>query len=157
MVARSPGRDEAFAAFYSVEHDQQVRRAFLLTGSNEAADDVVHDAFIAVYLRWDDLDAPGAYLNRVVLNGCRDVGRRRARDERNLPRLVTTAAGADAGGNDPLDDVLAGLPFNQRAAVVLRYYAQLSVDEVADALACPRGSVGPWISRALTSMRKVLS
>jgi RNA polymerase sigma factor (sigma-70 family) len=55
-----------------------------------------------------------------------------------------------------LDDVLAILPFNQRAAVVLRYYAQLSIDEIADALGCRRGSVGPWISRALKSMRKVL-
>jgi DNA-directed RNA polymerase specialized sigma24 family protein len=82
---RSPARDEAFAAFYRLELDRQARRAFLLLGSNEAADDVVHDAFVAVYLRWDDLAEPGPCLNRVVLNGCRDVGRRRARDAAPAP------------------------------------------------------------------------
>jgi RNA polymerase sigma factor (sigma-70 family) len=164
VAARSPARDAAFAAFYRRELERQARRAFLLLGSNDAADDVVHDAFVAVYLRWDSIEAPGPYLNRVVLNGCRDVGRRRARGERAIARL---GAGGGAGGGERegagghdgtevLDDVLAILPFNQRAAVVLRYYAQLSIDEIADALGCRRGSVGPWISRALKSMRKVL-
>lgn len=163
MAARSPARDAAFAAFYRRELERQVRRAFLLLRSNDAADDVVHDAFVAVYLRWDSIEAPGPYLNRVVLNGCRDVGRRRARGERAIARLGAGgderedrggAAGPD--GTEVLDHVLAILPFNQRAAVVLRYYAQLSTDEIADALGCRRGSVGPWISRALKSMRKVL-
>lgn len=151
-----PAREAEFATFYRAELDGQVRRAYLLLGSNGAADDVVHDAFVAVYLRWDELESPGAYLNRVVLNGCRDVGRRQARHERTLPRLVRADDRGDATGGDTLDDVLADLPFNQRAAVVLRYYAQLSVTEIADALGCPRGSVGPWLSRALETMRKVL-
>lgn len=165
MAARSPAQDAAFAAFYRRELEQQVRRAFLLLGSNEAADDVVHDAFVAVYQRWDSLEAPGPYLNRVVLNGCRDVGRRRARRDRAIARLGGGCDGGDGAGGarasgpdgtEILDDVLAILPFNQRAAVVLRYYAQLSTDEIADALGCRRGSVGPWITRALKSMRKVL-
>jgi RNA polymerase sigma factor (sigma-70 family) len=149
--------DDAFAAFYRAEHDGQVRRAFLLVGSSEVANDVVHDAFLAVYRRWGDIDEPGPYLNRAVLNGCRDVGRRRSRDARVLPRLAAAADGGPAEAGDPLDDALGALPFNQRAAVVLRYYGQLTVAEIADALGCPRGSVGPWIHRALETLRRALS
>ncbi|MEO8696405.1 MAG: sigma-70 family RNA polymerase sigma factor [Acidimicrobiales bacterium] len=144
-----------FALFYAHELDGQVRRAFLLVGSNEAANDVVHDAFVAVYRRWGEIERPGPYLNRVVLNGCRDLARRRRRTERLL--AVTAATGEAAEISDRLDDVLERLPFNQRAAIVLRFYGQLSVVEIADALDCPPGSVGPWIDRGLKKMRKALS
>ena len=144
-----------FAVFYAEELDRQVRRAFLLVGSNEAANDVVHDAFVAVYRRWGELERPGPYLNRVVLNGCRDLGRRRRRTERLL--AVVAATGEATEVSDPLDDVLERLPFTQRAAIVLRFYGQLSVAEIAEALDCPPGSVGPWINRGLKKMRRALT
>jgi RNA polymerase sigma factor (sigma-70 family) len=144
-----------FAAFYAKELDGQVRRAFLLVGSNEAANDVVHDAFVAVYRRWDGLESPGPYLNRVVLNGCRDLARQRGRHERTLRRVV--AVSDDFAMSDTLDDVLKSLPFNHRAAIVLRFYGQLSVAEIADALGTQPGSVGPWIDRGLKKMRRALS
>ena len=154
----SAGRHPAatdFATFYAKELDGQVRRAFLLVGSNEAANDVVHDAFVAVYRRWDQLDNPGPYLNRVVLNGCRELARQRGRHERALRRVRTVDDEFDA--SDTLDDVLKGLPFNHRAAIVLRFYGQLSVAEIADALGARPGSVGPWIERGLKKMRRALS
>src|SRR5438552_16465649 len=144
-----------FAVFYDKELGGQVRRAFLLVGSNEVANDVVHDGFVAVYRRWGELAEPGAYLNRVVLNGCRDHFRQRQRQARLLPRVASTAQMTAV--SDTLDDVLSGLPFNQRAAIVLRFYAELSVAEIADALGCRPGSVGPWINRGLQRMRKALS
>ena len=145
----------AFAAFYARELDGQVRRAFLLLGSNEVANDVVHDAFVAVYRRWDDIDEPGPYLNRVVLNGCRDVARQRSRHLRALQRIVDQSDAQDQP--DILDDILHSLPFNHRAAIVLRYYAQLSLAEIADSLGARPGSVGPWIDRGLKKMRRALS
>jgi DNA-directed RNA polymerase specialized sigma24 family protein len=54
-------------------------------------------------------------------------------------------------------DILARLPFNQRAAVVLRFYAGMSEREISTALDVPVGSIGPWISRAVDSMKKELS
>ena len=144
-----------FAAFYAKELDGQVRRAFLLLGSSEAANDVVHDAFVAVYRRWDQLESPGPYLNRVVLNGCRDLVRQRTRHEVALRRVV--AASDEVAVSDTLDDVLRSLPFNHRAAIVLRFYGQLSVAEIADALGARPGSVGPWIDRGLKRMRRALS
>ena len=144
----------AFGDFYRLELDAQVRRAVLLLGSNDIANDVVHDAFIAVYRRWDTLDEPGPYLHMAVLNGCRGIHRQRSRQGRLLPRLVDR--GAPASVDEHLDDLLAELPFNQRAAVVLRFYGGLTTEEIASELGCAPGSVGPWIHRALAKLRKAL-
>jgi RNA polymerase sigma factor (sigma-70 family) len=146
--------DVDFTRFYETEHAGQVRRAALLLGSDDAANDVVHEALTAVYQRWSSIDDPGPYLNRAVLNGCRDVGRRAARDRRADRSLH---ASADAEPADPLFDVLASLPFNQRAAVVLRFYVGMTEKEIAASLGARPGSVGPWINRALAAMRKELS
>lgn len=144
-----------FAEFYEAELDQQVRRAFLMVGTNELANDIVHDAMVEVYRRWEEIDRPAAYLNRAVLNGCRDNGRRTATQRRMLGRLV------DRGGHgemrDVLDDALRTLPFIQRGAVVLRFYGGLSISEIADALGCAPGTVGPALDRGLTKLRKVLA
>ena len=146
-----------FAEFYRSEFDGQVRRAALFLGSEAAGADAVHDAFVALFRRWDQIREPGPYLNRTVLNRCRDVARRDQRAKAAVRRS------ADRGDDrtvvvdqDPLWDVLAELPFNQRAAVVLRFYARMSEAEIATAIGCPPGSVGPWISRALAAMRKEL-
>ena len=144
----------SFTAFYRAEVDGQVRRAALLVGSGETANDLVHDAFVEVYRRWDDIERPGPYLNRAVLNRCRDLGRRRRRHERALPRLV--AVDGEPWEPDSIADALEGLPFNQRAAIVLRFYVGMTNVEIAQALHCPPGSVGPWIDRALKHLRKVL-
>ena len=144
----------AFGDFYRLELEGQVRRAVLLLGSNDIANDVVHDAFIAVYRRWDTLDEPRPYLHMTVLNGCRGIHRQRSRQRRLLARVVDR--GAAASMDEHLDDVLAELPFNQRAAVVLRFYGGLTTEEIARELGCAAGSVGPWINRALAKMRKAL-
>lgn len=155
-VSELDGSAVGFEAFYVEQLPLQVRRAFLLVGSNELANDIVHDAMIGVFRRWGLVRDPVAYLSAAVLNGCRDSGRRRSRQD----RLVTRIAANPPNLTDPhdvLDDVLAALPFQQRAAVVLRYFEQRSTAEIAAALDCPPGSVGPWIDRALTKMRKALS
>ncbi len=146
-----------FDAFYVAEAEGQVRRAALLLGSDDAANDVVHDALAAMYRRWNDLDEPGPYLNRAVLNGCRDHARRRGTQRRLLTRLRPVANAERTGEPDVLDDVLGRLPFNQRAAVVLRFYAGCTTAEIAETIGCPPGSVGPWIDRALRTLRKELS
>ncbi len=150
------GPDEsAFTAFYRREHEPQVRRAALMLGSGEAAHDVVHEAMASMYKRWSTIDAPGSYLNRAVLNGCRAVVRTRVA-ERGMQRRIRPVDD-NTSPDDVLFDVLARLPFNQRAAVVMRYFAGMTENEIADALDTRPGSVGPWIHRALATMRKELS
>ncbi len=142
-----------FAAFYEREVDRQTRRAVLLLGSREAAQDAVHDAFVAVFQRWGRLEEPGPYLERVVLNRCRDMGRRRGVARRHAMSARPDVPAVDA----PLYDALAKLSFNHRAAVVLRYYHQFTEAEIASLLGCRPGSVGPWIQRGLRQLEKELS
>jgi RNA polymerase sigma factor (sigma-70 family) len=149
---------DGFAGFYNTELAGQVRRAALLVGDRDDARDLVHDAFIEVYRRWDELDDPGPYLNRVVLNRCRDRARHAARQQR--PRAVGPVAGSGAV-DDGIDDetlwsALQQLPFNHRAVLVLRYHHQFTTDEIANALGCRPGSVGPWIERGLRKLREDL-
>jgi len=151
-VAAARSRD-TFIAFYGRELRQQVRRATLLAGSPEAGHDLVHDAFVEVYRRWDELREPGPYLSRAVLNQCRDHARRTATTSRRLPLLVERGEAED----ETLWDALDALPFNQRAAIVLRFYLQLPEQEIANLLGCRPGSVGPWIQRGLRRLRKDLS
>lgn len=143
-----------FAEFYRRELDGQVRRAALLLGSESVANDAVHDAFVALYRRWGDIAEPGPYLNRSVLNRCRDIGRRDTRKRNAIRRMGADSAQPE---HDVLWDVLSKLPFNQQAAVVLRFYAGMTETEIAASLDCAPGSVGPWISRALATMRKELT
>jgi DNA-directed RNA polymerase specialized sigma24 family protein len=147
--------DAEFRALYEREHAGQVRRAALLLGSTEHAHDVVHDAMAELYSHWDTVVQPGAYLNRAVLNRCRDATRRARVHRRSLPRLVDRVSMPPP--DDPLGELFDRLPFNQRAVVVLRFYAGCSIAETAEALGCPQGSVGPWIDRALATLREQLS
>ena len=127
----------------------------LLLGSNDVANDVVHDAFIEIYQRWNDLVDPGPYLHKAVLNRCRDVHRKRARVRRLAPRLLPHNR-TTGPQSDPLEDVLAKLPFNHRAAIVLKFYYGLKNEQIAIELNCAPGSVGPWINRGLDQLRKAL-
>ena len=141
-----------FAAFYRRELGGQVRRATLLVGDLEVARDLVHDAFTDVYTRWATLREPGPYLNVAVLNRCRDHARRITRAGRRLRLLVPDAAPDE----EVLWDAVQRLPFNQRAAIVLRYYHRMTEQEIAAALGCGTGSVGPWLHRGLRRLREEL-
>lgn len=147
--------DAQFRDLYEREHAAQVRRAALMLGSTEQAHDVVHDAMVELYSRWETIVEPGAFLNRVVLNRCRDATRRARVRRRSLVHFVDRTQSPPP--DDPLGDLFDRLPFNQRAVVILRFYAGFSVAETAEALGCPQGSVGPWIDRALATLREQLS
>ena len=147
-----PRTDAGFEVFYRREQAGQVRRAALIVGSTQQANDLVHDAFIAVYRRWSLVDDPGAYLNRCVLNACRDALRRR----RPLPTALPEFVG-DRADDVALWETLRRLPGRQRAAVVLRYWEGRTEIEIADVLGVRPGTVGPLLTRALRTLGKELS
>lgn len=163
MFARPTTDDEASAAQSIPEHSfesvyrrelaQQTRRATLLVGDPQVARELVHDVFADLYERWDEIDEPGPYLNVAVVNRCRDHARRTQRRE----RLDATLAPSEEADDEVLWDALQQLPFNHRAVLVLRFYHQMTEREIADALGCRPGSVGPWLQRGLAKLRKDLS
>jgi RNA polymerase sigma factor (sigma-70 family) len=145
-----------FTRFFEIEHSAQIRRAVLMLGEQTLAEDVVNDAFAAVWQRWRQLTDPAPYLNRCVLNGCRDAATGRARSRHRFQRL-TASHSETTEPTEMLADVLARLPFNQRCAIVLHYYGGLSNVQIAEAMRCSLGSVGPWIQRAKEQLRKELT
>src|SRR5688500_11034863 len=134
---------DGFAAFYEAEVVRQVRSATLILGSRPAAQDVVHDVFVEMYQRWaGGIVEPGLYLRPSGVNRGR-VAHRRLVTARRLPAALRPEDVPEIVV--PLYDALATLPFKQRTALVLRYYLGLTEAEIAEALGCPTGSVGPWI------------
>src|SRR5688572_15517222 len=69
----------SFDAFFAEQFPRLVRVALLIVGSTASAEEIVQDAFIRVYRRWDGLENPAAFARVCVVNGCRDRLRRRAR------------------------------------------------------------------------------
>src|SRR5262245_56275826 len=143
-----------FTDFYCATVADMVRLAYLLTGSEETARDLVHDCYLRLHAKWGRLDVPAAYLRKAVVNACnshhRALRRQRDHDARTQP---PTSVDLDA---DEMADAIAALPYRQRAAIVLRFWHDCTAAEIADALGCRPGTVGSLIHRALAELRKAL-
>jgi RNA polymerase sigma-70 factor (sigma-E family) len=143
--------------------DDAVRLAYLLTGDRALAEDLVHDAFVRlagrlVHLR--DPGAFGAYLRKTVVNLSNSHFRRRKVERAYLERArgamdARGAQWADRSVEDREDlwRALQLLSGRQRAAVVLRFYEDLSERQVADLLGCRPGTVKSLVSRGLETLR----
>jgi RNA polymerase sigma-70 factor (sigma-E family) len=154
-------RDEdEFLAFADASRARLRRTAYLLCGDWERAADLTQEALIRVYVAWPRLDRDHglrAYARRAVVSVAIDHGRRRSSTE-----VVGLVGHPEPRMSDPASDVvermallqaLSALPPRQRACVVLRYYEDLSVEAVADALGCRIGTVKSQTARGLEALR----
>lgn len=146
---------DGFDAWYAASRPEMVRLAFFLTGSQGVAEEVVQDAFVKVLQRWGRLDEPSAYLRTCVVNRTRSWHRRRVVALRRGPKVASADVHDDR--IDSLRDSLAALPRRRREVIVLRYYGQLSVPEIAAALGCGEGTVKSSLHRGLAQLKEVLS
>lgn len=151
-VAVDPMIDRVgFDELYRAEFEPMVRLAYLLTGDRETALEVTHDAFVVTCERWSRLDRPGGYLRTAVVNRCRDLGRRqRFRSSAPVPERSVVDP------DDDLADAIAALPPKRRAAVVLRYYLDLTEAEIAETLGVRPGTVKSLLSRGLAELKASL-
>lgn len=140
---------EPFDALYHREFAGLVRLAMVLVDNQEQAEEVVQDAFAALYLRYRLVSTPLPYVRASVLNGSRKVLRRR--------QLARRYSGHPVGENEleynHVIDAVRRLPARQRAAVVLRYELQLTDAEIAETLKMPVGTVKSTLHRALARLR----
>ncbi|HLW16284.1 MAG TPA: SigE family RNA polymerase sigma factor [Actinomycetota bacterium] len=141
--------------------DAAVRLAYLLTGDRDVAEDLVQDAFVRLagrLLHLRDPNAFEAYLRKTVVNLSNSYFRRR-RVERNYEMRLHTS-GESAASNRSFEDrealarALRQLPQRQRAAIVLRFYEDLSEAQTAEIIGCRPGTVKSLVSRALEALRK---
>jgi RNA polymerase sigma factor (sigma-70 family) len=163
LGARPAFGREALALLFASEARSLVRLARLFVDHQDAAEDLVQEAFLRLQRSArapDDPGKAGAYLRSVVLNLARDHNRR------GLMSLRHHSAGRpDSGVRDDVDalalrhqqdgvllEAVRSLPLRQRHCVVLRYYEELSVEEVAGALGLSPNSVKTHLRRAMDAL-----
>jgi RNA polymerase sigma factor (sigma-70 family) len=140
-----------FEDTYRQEHLRLVRVAHLIIGSNAVAEELVHDAFMAAYRRWDRISDPAGYLYRSVVEFA--VLRRRAIEWRHRPDSRESLMPPEI---DEFWEALRHIPARRRSVLVLRYYEDLTVDQIAYLIGARPGTVRSLIHRGHESLRKEL-
>jgi RNA polymerase sigma-70 factor (ECF subfamily) len=128
-----------FATFYRGVFGDLAGYAWSLTGDAHTGDELAQEALTRVYARWGLLREPRPYAYRTVTNLARDRWRAAAREKSNLRHLVDDrhVAGPDSTTLDAVRRLTPAL----RDVVLLHYYADLPIDEIARVLRRPVGTV----------------
>jgi len=154
----TPDQVDTVEALYRERFAATSRLAFLLTGDSDAADELAQEAFVRLYRSIATVDNPGGFLRTALVNLCHDHRRRRDTVKKHPqppgepqppPELPHTL--------DPTWQAIQALPERRRDAVVLRYYADLSTDEIARLLDVRPATVRSLLHRGLASLQEVLT
>lgn len=156
--------DEAITSLYAAHYRSLVRIAAFLLHDVGTAEEVVQDAFIELHGHWRrlrDPDRATAYLRQAVVNRSRSRLRHQKVVDRHAPTPGPDAPSAEYGAIGALEraEVIAALrelPARQREVIVLRYYADLSEAQIADAMGISVGAVKSHASRGLAALRTTL-
>jgi RNA polymerase sigma-70 factor (sigma-E family) len=157
--------DEAVAMLYGTHWHQLVRLATLLTRDASVAEELVQDAFVSLHRRWASLSDPGAahgYLRTTVVNNSRSALRHRGVEERYRQPGPPEPAGPEERAVQATEDArvmaaLRTLSRRQQEVLVLRYYADLSEQDIAATLGLTKGAVKSHAHRGLAALRAALA
>ena len=156
----SPAELPSFEAFFDAEAERLFRALYLMTGNRHEAEEVMQDAFIAVWERWDRVGAmasPAGYLYRTAMNRFRSQYRRATRAAR---RAVGLAEGRDefamVDERDRVARALAGLPPRQRAALVLTELLGYGSEPAGEVLGVAPSTVRALATQARDSLRQTM-
>ena len=157
--------DSAYESLYRRELRVLTALGVTLTGSRESGADLAHEALLRAFRAWPtvrNLDRPGAWVRRVLINLARDAYRRSVR-ERDAVRRLGPAGSVEAGTFEvgssvdaPFWVAVRALPERQRVAVALRYLDDLSIDEIADVVQVTAGTVKSSLFAARKSLAGTL-
>ncbi len=156
------GRDAAFQAFFATEALSLQRFATFMCGDSDLGADLTQEAFVRVYKRWLLIrsDEAPAYVRRTIVNLVKDRHRKALVGAARLTAQVTSSSEpARTGRVDDwiyLTGVLRRLPPMRRAAVVLRFYEDMSERQIAETLNRPLGTVKSDLHRALKELRHLM-
>lgn len=158
---------EGVEALYRAHAVGLIRLAIIMLSDQAAAEDVVQEAFLGLYRHWGGLCDPAStlpYVRTAVLNGCRSTLRQRARRGRRERSHGWAGPAWDTAEYQVLlaeehRATLAAirrLPDRQREALTLRFYLDMSVDQVAETMGISSGTVRSATSRALVALARML-
>jgi RNA polymerase sigma-70 factor (sigma-E family) len=156
-------RDADFASFVRLHAEDLRRAAWMLTGQRDAASDLVQETLTRLYPKWQRVaaaDSQLAYVRKAVLRQFLSDRRRRRPEVLSGAPPIDTAAQADAYENLSdrltLAEPLRAIAPKQRAAVLLKYYHQLSDREAARAMGCTAPTFRSHARRGLAALRSAL-
>jgi RNA polymerase sigma-70 factor (sigma-E family) len=164
QLAVERSSDGGLAELYTRYVPSAARLAFLLTGDRSQAEDLAHEAFVRCIGRFGHLrahEAFDAYLRRAVVNLHTSRLRRRRTERAWLARhgaaeARRTSSMPDVGAREDLWQALRELPARQRAALVLRYYEDLSERDTAATLGCSVAAVKSLVQRGSHALRTIV-
>lgn len=140
-------------ALFKDEYARLVRLASLLTRSRAISEEVVQEAFIRLHRRWNTVGDPAAYVTQVVVNEARARLRRRALEHRHNPFPPEPVLLPEL---DETFKLLSELTPKRQVALVLRYYEDMAIDDIARVMDCRPATVKSLIQRGLGSLRRRL-
>jgi RNA polymerase sigma factor (sigma-70 family) len=156
--ADEPARSSDFEVFFAEQHGRLFRALALLTRDRNEAEEIMQDAFLAVWERWEHVangPDPVAYLFRTALNGWRSRGRRAALAVRRvIHKIPNDDEMAVVEQRDAVVRALAGLPARQRAAIVLMDVLDLSSEQAGGVLGISAVTVRVLAGRARATLAK---
>src|ERR1700690_508761 len=159
-VARDTKEDDpGFRDYVSSRSPALLRTAYLLTGNRSDAEDLLQVALAKTYLAWrriEDFSSLDGYVRRAMVNTHISWWRRRRVEEyptNETPDQPVQDNVDDSEMHDSLSRALRRLPERMRAAVVLRYYEDMSEAEIAGVLGVSLGTVKSTVSRAVAKLR----
>lgn len=154
---RLTGDMDDVGAFCRAMHPRLVGALALHCGDRDVAEELAQEALARVWERWPSvrsMDAPESWTFRVAFNLAASRYRRRAAERRARARVgPADDSTPDVASALAVRAAVAALPPRQRAAVVLRYFADLPVEETAAALGCAPGTVKSLTSQAIATLR----
>ena len=152
--------DASFEAQVTASGAALLRLAVMLVGEPYLAEDLVQSTLFKAFRKWQRVTAaarPEAYLKAMVVNEYLSWRRRRSSSELPAAVLDDRPSGQDVGGAHAARaacwELLAELPQQQRAVLVLRYYEDLPDEEIARVLGCGVSTVRSNAARALARLR----
>jgi RNA polymerase sigma-70 factor (sigma-E family) len=160
----SADRDAVLSELYAHRYRALVRLAALLLPDVESCEDIVQEAFVRVYAAWPrirDAEKADAYVRQAIVNLARSRLRRLAVAARHLPKPDPDGASAEELAyqqfeRDAVVQALRTLSRRQREALALRYYADMTLEQVASAMGVSVGSVKGYLSRGLDALEQQL-
>jgi RNA polymerase sigma factor (sigma-70 family) len=138
-----------FDSMFAAEYAPVLRTVFLICHDTHLAQDITQEAFVELLRRWDKVsryERPGAWVRRVAIRKLVKAMRRDVR-RRELEVIFEPPAPLEPADVDVLRAVRA-LPLRQRTAVVLHYFEDLSLNDVAEVLDCSPSTAGVHLHRA---------
>jgi DNA-directed RNA polymerase specialized sigma24 family protein len=139
---------------YCDRYEPMVQLACGMVDRRAVAEEIVQESFRQLWQRWDQVAQPASYLRTSVVNGCHNELRRRRVRRDSWHKLITLS---DGGPVEYLGDALAEVNERRRRALVLRYYGDWSIDEIASAMGVPAGTAKSLIHRGLADLRLAIA